>query len=153
MLLSDHRLLRAQFVFRGRNTDGSAPVTAGKAIVLHGSRARLSLRHVSVGPGGRITLRLKLTAPGQLRLRALARKTRHDADDTQASGRWLKIAGAHTGGLTTRTVTLRLAPNATGRGLLADSDDPYRLEVTITYTPLDARPQTVTIPLRVARSG
>lgn len=138
-LVNDHSQLPVQVTLSGQVGSGP-PTSAIEQIVLTGSPARYGVSSVSVNRDGTLSLRVKVTSPGQVEVLLTAWKDNlatvarvlDPAPGRLVYGR-ATVTASHAG-----TFTIRIVPNRTGRRLLVHPAYRVTLRLWASYTPLYA---------------
>lgn len=139
MLVGDHAQLPVQVAISGRV--GSGPLTsAAKHIVLAGGRARYAVDSIYLSRNGTLTLRIKVTSPGQVMVLMTAWKNNMATMARVLSPAPRRMVYGRATATATRpgTLTIHVMPNRAGRRLLARPAYRMTLRVWASYIPLYA---------------
>ena len=138
-LLLDHKHLRLLVKVTGEQP-GAAPVTASKSILLSGRFAHYTVSAIKVHGSGTVSLRVKVSAPGQVDVLVTAWKTNLAMAArllNPALGRFV-VARATATAKAPGVITFRLRPNVKGGRLIAHPPYPVTLRLWVSYIPLYA---------------
>jgi hypothetical protein len=137
VLLADHRHLPLEVKITGRQ-DGRY-TDATKTIVLDGQAAHFRVAAIQTHPDGTISLRIHVSAPGELAILLTAWQDNGVSSApllTPARGRFV-IARATGSPKEAGTLTLLLRPDAMGRRLITQASHDVTLRLWVSYRPLD----------------
>lgn len=142
ILLSDHKHLRVQITITGQ-AHGASPVIATKTIMLRGQFARYKVSAIKVARDGKVSLRVRVSAPGQVNILVSAWK-----NNLATAARLLNpgpgrfaVARARATARKSGVLTFHLRPNAKDRRLIVQHGSRVPLRLWVSYIPLYA-PQT-----------
>jgi hypothetical protein len=138
-LVADHSQLPVEVTLSGQ-VGGGPPTLAIKQVVLTGSPARYGVSSVYLNRDGTLSLRVKVTSPGQVEVLLTAWKDNlatvarvlDPAPGRLVYGR-ATVTARHAG-----TFTIRIVPDRTGRRLLAHPAYRVTLRLWASYIPLYA---------------
>ncbi|HUA44446.1 MAG TPA: hypothetical protein VMA77_04420 [Solirubrobacteraceae bacterium] len=138
-LLLDHKHLQVTVTVTGQQ-QGASPVTATKTITLNGRFATYKVSAIKVHPNGRVSLKVKVSAPGQVNVLITAWKSNMAGVArvlNPADGRFV-VGRASANAKVPKVLTFNVRPNAAGRQLIAHPAYPVTVRLWVSYIPLYA---------------